>query len=600
VPTLADKIAFAAKHLKTKEGVCWSLKGREWVRDEFWLPADGWKLWRRDGADHCKDCLEHAGEIIEHPSDNPTHGCSCGGLTAEPILVTILNLDRGDGKTFNLMAYSLATLFKSRNKSIAALWASEDQGSQIFRETWQAAIEQAPALRKRCDIHGTPPQIWDPKTRCRMEVLTASHSSVTGRRRTHILIDEARDIDARTVIALLPSINAMHGYECPAGHVQLTPEELEAMAGNIPEKCSVCGERLGEWWPRIIMASAAGILDGTEKDWLYELVEELEAHPHPNYHLFTSQKWGRPLNPRKSAKVTGALESVFGILPSTRHYMAAESGNQWTRKGEDVASIASVKRVMDASLHNEEGSSRPCVGFLDTSTSVEKTSLVILAEEEDSEQPWQKVYLSYLEFWWPGHGRCMSTAKIPDQDVRRAVETILPLYTGLVDFQVDLKASVANDKSDYLWPTIMLRELRKGAGAWRGKLRGWSQDGDASDVGWDLFLGRLDAANGQTIRLQYSAEILDEFKGLMRRTPKFGDRKAVVTDRNRRTMHKDITQSIACCCWLIAKQQMRARAGTSIAERLRRTSTAKAATEREARPPREASAVFGRLGENSW
>ena len=296
--------------------------------------------------------------------------------------------------------------------------------------------------------------------------------------------------------------------------------------------------------------------------------------------------------------VSGALESVFGKLPSTRHYMAAESGNQWTRKGDDVISMASVKQAMDATLHNEEGTSRPCVGFLDTSTSVEKTSFVILAEEPDCEVPWQRIYMSYLEFWWPGHGRCAGTRKVPDQEVKRALETVLPLYTHLVDFQIDLKAAVANDNPDYLWPAIMLRELRKGTSEWRRKLRGWKQDHDAADVGWDLFLGRIE---GQTIRMHQSTEILEEFKGLMRATPKSSDRKATIADRNRRIMHKDITQSIACCCWMIAKLQMRARAGSSsIAERMRRTSTIKKSAPIEQSTKRQSSNIFGRLGENSW
>lgn len=596
MPTLADKIAFATKHVKNKEGVPFSIKGREWVRDEFWRAADGWKLWRRDGSDPCRDCLGQVGDLIEHPSDNPTSKCACGGLSAEPILVTVLNCSRGDGKTFNLMAYSLATLFKAKNKSIACLWASEDQGAQIFAETWGEAIEQAPALRTRCEVFGTPPQIYVPRTRSRLEVLAASHRSSTGRRRTHIIVDEGRDTEARTVTALLPSVNAMHGTECPSGHVQLTPEDVAQLGDKVPKKCSACGERLVEWWPRIIIASASGVLGGTERDWLHELVEELEANPHPNYHLFMSSKWGRPLNPRKSAKVSGALESVFGKLPSTRHYMAAEFGDQWTRKGDDVISVADVKRVMDSTLHNEEGTSNRCVGFIDTSTSVEKTSLVILAEDaEKSEQPWQHVYLSHLEYWWPGHGRLSGARQVPDADVKRCLETVLPLYPNLLDLQIDLKAGVANENPDYLWPTIMLRELRNGPERWRKTMHGWKPDRDASDVGWDLFLGRVTEGS---IRLQHSAEILDEIKGLMRAVPKSSDRRSTVTDRDRRIMHRDITQSLACACWMIARQQMRARSGgQSISERVRRASSVKP-THTEAAERR--SAVFGKLGDNSW
>ena len=44
MPTLAEKIKFAEEHIRNKEGIRFSLKGRDWVRDQFWLPADGFKL----------------------------------------------------------------------------------------------------------------------------------------------------------------------------------------------------------------------------------------------------------------------------------------------------------------------------------------------------------------------------------------------------------------------------------------------------------------------------------------------------------------------------------------------------------------------------
>ena len=559
--SVAEKIRFAEKHIKSRDGSNWSLTGREWVRDQFWLPADGWKLWRFADSEPCQECADSIGVIVDHPSDNPTTKCKCGGLASEPILVTVLNLERGDGKTFNLMAYSLATIFKARNKSIAALWASEDQGKQIFDEVWREAIEHNPSLSNpaRCKIYGQPPQIYTPHMGSRLEVLTSSHRSLTGRRRTHIIVDEARDVRAQTLSALLPSTNAMHGVECPAGHVQLTPEEVKE-SKRIPKKCSACGQRLVEWWPRVIIASAAGVLKGNESDWLHELVEELESTPHKNYHLFTSQKWGRSLNPRKSEVVTSAIVDVFGKLPSTRHYVAAEYGNQWTRQGEDVMTPGDVKAVMDAGLHNEEGCKSRAIGFLDSSVTVEKTSLVILAEDEaKSTFPWEHVYMSYLEFWWPGHGRCAGQRTVRGDDVKQAIESVAPLYPQLTALEVDTGVGVTKGKGpEFLWPILMLKEIRQGSGLWRRKLRTWSGTGVDADTGWDLFCERV---YDNKITLQRVPEILDEIKGITLSRPRNSDRRPHVTDRNRNTMHRDITQAIACLCWLIKREQVRSRRG---------------------------------------
>jgi hypothetical protein len=570
MPTLAEKISFAERHIRTKEGVPFSLKGREWVRDQFWKAADGFKLWRAPNRDPCAECAVRIGEIVETPADNDTKSCACGGLVSEPILVTVLILDRGDGKTFNLMAYSMATMFLGRGKSIAALWAAEDQGSQIFAENWQAAIDRAPPLRSRCEIAGTPPILSVPKQASMLEVLAASARSVTGRRRTHVIVDEARDVEAKTLMALLPSTNAVGGVECPSGHVQLTPEDVARM-GNVPTTCSACGKPLAEWWPRIILASATGVIGGTERDWLHELQELLEATPHPNYHLFTAAAYGRSLNPRKNEKVSGAIEAVFGQLPSTKHYTAAEYGGGWTAKGEDVLTVADVKAVMDPNLENEEGSPNRCVGFLDTSTTVEKTSLVILADDaKRSSHPYEHVYLSYLDFWWPGHGKQKAARRVPDADVKRTIEAVVPMYRGLSTLEIDPKAG-GKAEPEYMWPIIMLKELRQGAGDWRRKLRVWPNRADLSDVGWDLFIARV---HDHTIRLQFCQEILDEIKGIMLQRSKYSDRKPTVTDRNRHVMHRDITQAIACCCWLAQREEQRSLRGSSMAAMLKRQSAA--------------------------
>lgn len=567
-----EKIAFAEKHLKTKEGVKWRLKGREWIRDEFWRPADGWKLWRHDDEEPCDSCLARVGEIIDHPADNTTLKCKqrvegrdgatrCSGLSAEPILVTVLNLERGDGKTTNLAAYSLATLYTQKNKWMSGLWASEDQGTRIFRENWETAIKQSKALNhhKRTKIHNTPPVLDALSMHSRFEVLSASFRSGTGGRRTHILFDEARDIPARTVSALLPSTNAMHGVECPAGHVQLTPEDVEAMGGEYPNECNACGRRLAPWWPRIILTSAAGIVSDDDSDFFYQLVEHLKANPHRNYHLFTSDSYAGTLNPRKSEKVTSAITEVFGVLPATRDYIAAEYGNKWTRSGEDFMNEADVRLRMDRKIRNEESvCSRRSIAFLDTSLTVEKTSLVIISEDDTVEGSglWEYVYLSHLMFWWPGHGDHANWKRIKPEVVEEYLRNVLPFFPNLVKFVMDRKTGAPRRKKnrdiEEAWPVELYRKLKNGQEAWCRRLEPWTGTEEDGDVGWDLFRARIAE---KTIALQHSQAILDEIKGVTLLVPKQGDGRPRVVDRNRRIMHKDITQSIADICYLIKKEQ---------------------------------------------
>ena len=532
MPTLAEKIKFATTYVTNKEGHKFSLKGRDWVRDEFWLPADGFKLWRHEGKTVCDKCADHIAEIVEHPDDNPTIGCQCGGLVAEPIIVTVLNLQRQDGKTFSSMAYALATLFKTKRKSFAFLAASEAQALALYRENYEQTIDANPALSARCDLQRM--RFTVPKTHGVFEALSTAHKSATGRSRTHILIDEARDIEARVAMALIPSVFAMHGIECPRGHVQLDAEE----SINAPKKCTACGERLTPWFGRIIITSSAGVLEDNERDWLNELVEDLEQNPHPNFHVFRAD---RQLNPRKSAKIVGALEDVFGRLDSTRHYVAAEMGNRWVRKGDDVVTNADVKRVVDNTLTNENHCSAVCVGFLDTSVAVEKTALVILADDAQySGDTWEHVYVPRLDFWLPGK---MPGGVIDELEVRAHIEMILPMFPNLRSLYVDTRGMP--------WAVKMVKFLRAKGGELGRKLRPWIKTGDESRSGWVILEQRI---RGQTIRLPNVKEIFDEFKGVKRK--RVANRQPEVVDRDRRKSHKDITEALACCCFLAAQDAM--------------------------------------------
>jgi hypothetical protein len=534
MPLLADKISFAERHIVNKEGVKFSLKGRDWVREEFWRPADGFKLWLPDTAaasDVCEDCRGHIGEIIEHPGDNVTRSkihakTKCPGLDAAPIIVTVLNLERQGGKTFGSMAYALATIFKSRNKSIAGLWASEDQGTRIFRETYEEAILRSEALKTRCEINGVPPRLWIPATKSRFEVLAASHASITGRSRTHILVDEARDLDPRVVMALIPSIFAMQGLECPSGHVSLDKD-----TPNPPAVCSACGARIMPWFGRLILTSSSGVVDPGGGNFFAELIDHLREEPNKNFHLFATDK---QLNPRRSTVVVNAIESVFGRLESTKEYAEAEIGNRWTRKGEEVVSKADLNKCIDRSIRFQGTEcADPCVAFLDTSDFVEKTSLVIVAHDSTrSTEPWDCVWVPKVEWWDPA-----TTGGIIDtKAVMLAVQGMLTLYPRLVACWVDVRGRP--------WAMGLVKNLRS------NKVKAWTENTmHESDSGWLALAGRIRAGS---IRIPNCDAMIKEFSGVQLKrigqTPR-------VADIDRRKCHKDITESLALCCYLVAKEK---------------------------------------------
>lgn len=547
MPTLADKIDFAQTYIHNKEGKPWTLKGREWVRDEFWKAADGFKLWRPKGVEVCSDCKDSIGQIIEHPDDNPTrapnhkHGTDvCGGLDAEPIIITILNLTRQDGKSFNSMAYAYATMGRGRSKSIGLMAASEDQVAMLLRENYEEALNNSPKLAKNFNTIGL--RVENKKTHSFLEGVAASARSATGRTRTHLLIDEARDIPAEVAWAIIPAIQTQHGIECPRGHVQIGAEEL----ARAPKKCSACGERLVPWFARLIIMSSSGVVkeEGGENFWLAELVEKIEQEPHPNVHLFRSET---PLNPAKSAKIVSAITQVFGGLDSMRDYVEADMTNRWTRRGDAFVSKADLDRVIDSTLANENGGGAPCVAFLDTSVSAEKTQLVILADDTElSSEPWEHVYVSRLDVWKPEE---QARGVIDDAEILRHLDMFIPMFPSLRVLCVDTRGMP--------WAIAMMRTIKTKKRPWSGIAQAWDKTtGLESDQGWGLLEQRI--MQGR-IRLPDNVDMRKEFRGVKRKPTT--NRPTQVVDVNRKKSHKDITETLALCCYLAAMEQLQRRVG---------------------------------------
>lgn len=552
--TLAARRRFAEEQIVTKDGSPFRLPPeRQWVLDEYWGAADAFKLWPVDVAQLCDECKVEAGELIyswipAHRSQRPAHlATGCAGLELQPIVVTALNLPRQEGKTTNGMGYDLSTIFLQRNKHVFFVAASEKQTHRLFDENYRHAIEANPKLRKRCEIIGD--SIYVRSTNSRFTMVSTSASSAVGSSPTHVRYDEAAKIPAAVFMALVPSIFARNGWECPIpGHFHVAGQHRGRAT------CPKCGTRLVPWFGRLIITSSSRVDEGGGGGlaWFDELVEHLTEHPDPNFHLY---KRDESANPAISSTVKGAMARVLGQLDSTRAYVEAEVHNRATRKGDDFASKIQIDRVMSTRIGNVATSARPAVAFLDTSCTGDLTSLVITLDGSlEGEEPWSRlVGAAHLRVWDPA---TLPQGVIDEKAVEAYLRAVVPMFPGLRKIVID----------DHFmpWATRLIRSLRstvawarliESANSWR------SQE---SQIGWGLFEEKIAT---ERILLPESEQIRREMKGVQKR--RNADGSVVVVDRNRKVVHRDVTEAIACTCYLAHVEALRRQLGLAETERKR-------------------------------
>ena len=66
MPNVDQRIEFALANIKDKTGKKFSVKGRDWIKDEFFTPVDGWKAWPK--TEHqalCDTCAVVGGHVFE-------------------------------------------------------------------------------------------------------------------------------------------------------------------------------------------------------------------------------------------------------------------------------------------------------------------------------------------------------------------------------------------------------------------------------------------------------------------------------------------------------------------------------------------------------
>lgn len=530
---IARRIAFAEKFVTDKQGRKFSLEGRDWVVENMWAPLEGYKLWPGSNTNSmCEDCKDKIGTIVE--SHKPVECGKCGGkLTPEPIVCTVLCLPRRAGKTFNATAYCLSSIFQRKHKSISYVAASEDQTSALAADNFIGAVQRNPTLSRSAKISGNLIRV--PKTESKWEGLSTSFKSITGRGRSLIVIDEARDIAARVAMSVIPSVFEAGGVECLRGHyhTEKITEEISV--------CPLCGDDLIPWRGRILIMSAAGVLEGGEGDWFKSLVERLETKPHKNFHMFRADNQ-KALNPQIDKATVDAIEGVFGDLDETRHYVEVEIGNEFTRKGEDFVTKAEIERVVDKSLKNKVGSERPCVGFLDTSVSRDLTTLLILAEDESSVNRWENVRVEHIKVWEP---KKQPDGVIDPEAVLEYLRQNLPMFPGMVDLRIDTRAMP--------WAIKMVKQIKRKE-PWARVVDGYNGNRSERASSWNILEQRIRAC---TLKMPDNETLQKELLSVRRLLTLDGI--IEIRDRDRKRRHADIADALATSCFLAHLQAIKGR-----------------------------------------
>lgn len=538
--SIAQRLQFAEKHWRSRKGQAFQITPeRQWVLDDFWLAADGFKWWPKNPQKLCSDCGEKANTLTEWTWTNPTatseHAATgCEGLELHPVICTILNLPRREGKTFNTSAYIGANLFQGKNKSILYVAAAGEQTKRIFRDNYVSNIDGDPILTRNAVVRDSAIKV--PKNKSFMEIVTTAASSITGTGRTHVIIDEARDVPGNVLMAAIPSVFDENGLECPNGHIK------GSMALYSKEtNCPICTARLNPWYARIIITSSSALVDGTEDTaWFPDLVQHLLDKPDPNYHVF---KMDVSQNPDVHAGTKSAVDRVFSEIPSLRDLVQVEVHNRTTRKGDKYLTRNQVNACVDKRLFNQEFSNERCVGFLDTSDVQDLTSLVVLEEANGTpEHPFENVRQVRLDVWDP---KTQPTKAVDELAVLAHLDRYMPLFPQLI-LRVDTRLRP--------WARRLIHACSQRP--WGLRVQAYNGNTSERVMAWSCLEARILA---RKIVLQDNATMLSEFDGI--KAKRRSDGLVEVSDISRKRKHADILDALANAC-LMAHEQLVARVQT--------------------------------------
>ena len=561
MPTVAQIERFATAHITDKSGRPFTLKGREWVREQFWRAVLGFKWWPIDPDRLCDECSRKANTLTEWTWDQPTAGvefvggemhwttdadhlsnAGCAGLRLHPVILTVLKLHRREGKTFNFgaLANALGCILPHQQQTYLAV--SEKQSDRLFSENFVHSVITDEDLAEVTHVVGN--EIRYTETGSKFEFITSSAGSGTGMGRTLVGFDECRDLPQDVFTQVLPSVFAESGFECPQGHLHV------AKGQDVPAQCPVCKSLIQPWFGRLVAMSSAGQLKGEGHDWFEELVEALQTEPDEGAHVYVSPKSS---NPNVTRAATGVVERVLGRVESLKHSVDVEVHNIARAKGESFLAVADVKGAINLRLRNALGSELPAVGHLDCSLSNELTSLVIAVDVglARGEEPWQWLQVARLDVWDPKNSDASAHAvpggMIDEQLILPFFERTIPLFPGLRRLTVDTRG--------YAWPMRFVQ--RCSSQTWGRCVESLQRRSDERDTafteleervrnkagargGWPPGKKAIELIDNTTMRKEFqAARKIRDVRGQI-----------TVREQSRKRRHLDVIDSVAMVCYL--------------------------------------------------
>lgn len=515
---------------------------RPWMKSHVLEPLDGYQSWRA-GERLCSSCKILVARICSTLAAckiAPHSGCD--GVDGHKIIIALLNLKRQQGKTTTAAVYSLSELFLARNSNILYLAAAEKQSGRIFEAKWVAPIRKNPKLLRKVSINGD--EIRNERRGNLFKFVPTSAKSVPGGTWRFLIVDEGRDVKAPVIAALVPSIIAARGLECPYGH--FTSES----SATTRQDCPACGTILEEWYGRILVMSSSG----EDTGWFFEMIDLLEEVPQPNSYLYRSAE---TLNAHTSEETITAIEETFGKLPSMEGLIRRELHNEFTREGDEFLPAKAIKAITSEALVEVQASTQRCVGFLDCSRTAELTSLVLAGDPNSDGEgasvhpPFEKISILRVDVWDPktSPGGRVSYTQIRDH-IAAMLGTAPLRFPNLVELAIDTTL-LSDAKELFDWCRRQ---------PWGGRVREFQADRLANQLAWQHLEQRV-LGGAERIEIPNHKRLVDELKSARVRTTTEGFARVMDSsagDRRGGRLHRDISMALAGCCFLAAKYGARA------------------------------------------
>jgi len=545
---------------------------REWVRENVYKPLDGFKVWPR-GKRLCEKHAAEVGTILPKRALCRAEAHEgCDGLRGFKILVVCVDVSRQDGKTTGIATYELSDLVYARNAHALYLAAAEGQSDRVFDQKFlamlgsnqQAKAQIVPGMDSLRNLKRNNSFIYVP---------TSAKSIASGSYRL-LLVDEVRSIDPEVVMILLPSILSETGVECPHGHhagprppCPKCREPLEGFECDVhglfeAPKCPACGVEEEEYFGRAVLCSSAG----DDVAFWTDLVASLQAEPDPNWHLFSTNA---RLNPHKSKETHGALSRVLTRIPGIEGMVNRELNNVPGGRGDEFLGPKLIESITDPTLRNLDVYEGPCLGFIDCSLTTDLTSLVVVGDFTDAEMklpPWSTLATIRIDVFDPKDQEQFPNGRVryrrdPNGGVslEQHLEEFVGRFPGLLELWID--TTLLDEARDlFLWTQEQ---------PWRGKVLEYPPPKEKELVKqliWDsLEIKTLEGPRG--LRIQKHHKLVEELKQAKTKVSEWGIRKVVDSGkgnrRGKRRMHRDVSMSLAGCCWRARILSARATAGNT-------------------------------------